>query len=203
MIIEIDPERPRPRDIDRVVSAVKAGELIVYPTDTCYGIGGDIFNKNTISRIYQIKNVPRKTPFSFVCHDLSDISVYARVSDFAYRVLKRYLPGPYTFILKGSKNVPKMMLTKRKTAGIRIPDQNVCLEITRALGRPVISASASIDDEIVEDPRDLASIIGKNGVIVDCGIIPPAPSSVVSLVDDVPEVIREGKGDISFFMDIS
>lgn len=198
MIIEIDPDRPNPRNIKRIVSAVREGEIIVYPTDTCYGIGGDIFNKNTISRIYQIKQVAKTTPFSFVCHDLSHISVYAKVSDFAYRTLKRYLPGPYTFILQGSRNVPKMMLTKRKTAGIRIPDNMVCHEITKELGHPVISASATINNEIVDDPRDMAQLIGKNGVIVDCGIISPEPSSVISLVDDIPEILREGKGDVSF-----
>ncbi len=202
MIIEIDPRRPRPHQIQRIIDAVKRGEIIVYPTDTCYGIGADIFNKAAIEKIYRLKGIPKNTPFSFVCSDLSDISMYARVSDFAYRILKKYLPGPYTFILEGSRQVPKMMLTKRKTAGIRIPDHTVCLEIVRALGHPVISTSASINGKILSDPREIAKHLGKQvAIVVDSGIIVPEPSSVVSLVDDEPRILRRGKGDVSAFED--
>lgn len=200
MILEIDPLRPNPRKIARMVEALKKGEVVIYPTDTCYGMGADIFNKKALERIYQIKGIPKTRPFSFVCADLSDISRYARVTDFAYRVLKRYLPGPYTFILEGSRQVPKMMLTKRKTVGIRIPDHPVCLEMVKLLGNPVISTTASMADEIFSDPREMAQRFGKQvAVIADCGIILPEPSSVISLVNDEPEVLREGKGSCEDF----
>ncbi len=201
MILEIDPERPKLRKIRQVVQAVKDGELVVYPTDTCYGIGCDIFNKKAIEKVYRLKNIPKTTPFSFVCYDLSDISHYARVSDQAYRILKKFLPGPYTFILEGSRNVPKMMLTKRKTVGIRIPDHPICLAIVKELGHPLISTSATDPEgNIIADPREAAKLYGKQvAIVVDSGIIMPEPSSVISLVEDEPIVIRRGKGDVSVF----
>ena len=200
MILEIDPLRPNPRKIARIVEALKNGEVVIYPTDTCYGMGADIFNKKAIGKIYRIKGIPKNRPFSFICADLSDISKYARVTDFAYRILKRYLPGPYTFILEGSKQVPKMMLTRRKTAGIRIPDQPVCLEMVRLLGNPVISTTASVGDETFSDPREMAKRFGRQvAVIADSGIIVPEPSSVISLVNDEPEILRKGKGSCEAF----
>ena len=199
MILEIDPIRPNPRHISIVAEALRQGEIVVYPTDTCYGIGADILNKKAIERIYQIKATPRTTPFSFVCADLSNISRYAHVTDWAYRILKRYLPGPYTFILEGSREVPKMMLTKRHTAGIRIPDNQICLGITAALGNPVISTSASAGDGPVwADPYEIRDAIGRYvAIIVDSGIIQPEPSSVISLINDEARVLRAGKGDVS------
>ncbi len=204
MLIEIDPQRPQPRKIKQIVDVLKEGGVIIYPTDTCYGIGADIFNKKAIEKIYQIKGLPKTTPFSFVCCDLTDISNYARVSDYAYRVLKRLLPGPYTFVLEGSRQVPKMMLTKRRTVGIRVPDHPICLAITKELGCPLISTSASLrDTDIFSDPREMAQIFGKQvDLIVDCGLIYPEPSSVVSLVDDEPKVLRKGKGDVSEFLEL-
>ncbi len=201
MIIEIEPERPQPRLIRKVAEILKNGGVVVYPTDTCYGIGADIFNKKAIERVYQIKRLPKTTPFSFVCSDLSDISRYAHVTDYAYRVLKRFLPGPYTFILEGSKQVPKMMLTRRRTVGIRIPDHPICLAIVKELGNPLLSTSASVaDGPIWADPREIAHKIGKLvDVVVDSGLIHPEPSSVVSLVEDEPVVLRRGKGDVSIF----
>ncbi len=200
MILEIDPYRPIPRKIKQAVEALKNGDVIIYPTDTCYGIGADIFNKAAIEKVYLIKGISKKQPFSFVCSDLRDISHYARVSDFAYRILKRYLPGPYTFVLEGSRQVPKMMLTKRKTVGIRVPDHPVCLEIVKQLGRPIISTTVSQGDKIFSDPREMSKKFGKQvSIIIDSGIIPPEPSSVISLVDDEVEILREGKGDCSIF----
>ncbi len=201
MLLEIDPQRPRPRQIDLVAEALKRGEVIVYPTDTCYGIGADIFNKKAIKQIYQIKGLAKSTPFSFVCADLRDISRYAYVTDYAYRILRHFLPGPYTFILEGSREVPKMMLTKRRTVGIRIPAHPVCEAITKAQGNPLISTSASIrDGPIWSDPKEIARILGKRvAIVVDSGIIPAEPSSVISLIDDVPLVLRKGKGDVSIF----
>ena len=189
-----------PRKIKKIVEALKNGEVVIYPTDTCYGMGADIFNKRAIEKVYQIKGISKSQPFSFICSDLSHISQYARVSDLAYRILKRYLPGPYTFILEGSRQVPKIMLTKRKTVGIRIPDHPVCLEMVRQLGNPIITTTVSQGDEVFADPREMAKRFGKQvAVIVDSGIISPEPSSVISLVDDDVEVIRRGKGDCTDF----
>ncbi len=201
MLLEIDPERPRPRQIDKILEVLKRGEIIVYPTDTCYGIGADIFNKKAIRRIYQIKGLHKSSPFSFVCADLRDISRYAFVTDYAYRILRRFLPGPYTFVLQGSREVPKMMLTKRRTVGIRIPDHPVCEAIAGALGNPLISTSAVIGDGPVwSDPKEMNEILGKRcAIVVDCGIIPAVPSSVISLVNDEPLILRKGKGDVSTF----
>jgi len=203
LLLEIDPKRPSPRQINMVAEILRRGEIIVYPTDTCYGIGADIFNKKAIGRIYQIKGLHKSTPFSFVCANLRDISRYAFVTDYAYRILKRFLPGPYTFILEGSREVPKMMLTKRRTVGIRIPDHPVCKAIADALGNPLISTSAGIGNEPVwSDPKEINEVLGKRlAVVIDCGIIPAVPSSVISLVNDETLVLRKGKGDVSAFIE--
>ncbi len=191
------------RRLDRAVEALRRGEVIVYPTDTCYGLGCDIFNKKAIERIYQIKGVPKTTPFSFICPDLADISRYARVTDYAYRILKRFLPGPYTFILEGTRAVPKMMLTKRKTVGIRVPDHPIPRILCEGLGNPLLSTSVSVQGgEVLSEPWEIEEVLGKLvPVIIDSGVIPAEPSSVVSLIDDEPQVLRHGKGDVSLFLD--
>ncbi len=170
------------------------GGLIIYPTDTFYGIGCDLFHKGAIHRIYQLKRRPLRKPFSFVCANLKDISLYAQVSNYAYRIMKRLLPGPYTFILEGTRLVPKLMLTRRRTVGIRVPDNKICLDIVKALGRPIISTSVHIDD-----PSVIHNIYSPSvEMVIDGGVISHEPSTVVSLINDRPEVIREGKGEINF-----
>ena len=146
MIVSINSENPQQRLINRVCEALDKGGLIAYPTDTFYGIGCDLFNKKGIQRIYKLKNRPLNKPFSFICDSLKEISRYAQVSNYAYKTMRRLLPGPYTFILEGTKMVPKIMLTKRKTVGIRVPDNKICLAIVTTLGRPIISTSAGLDD---------------------------------------------------------
>jgi tRNA threonylcarbamoyl adenosine modification protein (Sua5/YciO/YrdC/YwlC family) len=201
MLYTINPTNPQQRLIDKVAETLKSGGLIAYPTDTYYGIGCDIMNKRAIEKIYQLKQRNKNQPFSFICADLKNISEYAKVSNYAYKTMKRLLPGPYTFILAGSKLVPKIMLTKRKTAGIRVPANNICLALVEALGNPVISTSATMPDgDVFHD----ASLIhdhfgGRLDAVIDGGPVSGAPSSVVSLEDDVPEVIREGLGDVSIF----
>lgn len=168
------------------------GGVIIYPTDTFYGIGCDLFNKKSIRRVYQLKKRPLSKPFSFICGDLKDISLYAQVSNNAYRIMKRTLPGPYTFVLEGTRLVPKLMLTGRKTVGIRVPNNKICLSIVKHLGRPIISTSInSKDPSIIHD--DYASLVE---MVIDGGVISYEPSTVISLIDDNPEVIREGKGGI-------
>ena len=194
-MLSINADNPQQRLINRVCSVLEEGGLIVYPTDTFYGIGCNLFNKRGIQLIYRLKNRPLKKPFSFLCDSLKEVSRYALVSNYAYKTMKRLLPGPYTFIMEGTRLVPKIMLTKRKTVGIRVPDNKICLDIIRTFGRPIISTSAVFDD-----PQSIKEAYGSFlDVIIDGGVLYQSPSSVVSLIDDIPEVIREGKGDVSSF----
>jgi tRNA threonylcarbamoyl adenosine modification protein (Sua5/YciO/YrdC/YwlC family) len=201
MLFSINADNPQQRLISRVADILKKGGLIAYPTDTFYGIGCDIMNKRAIEKIYQLKQRNKNQPFSFICADLKNISQYAKVSNYAYKTMKRLLPGPYTFILAGSKLVPKIMLTKRKTAGIRVPANNICLALVEALGNPVISTSATMPDgEVFHDASLIDDHFGSRlDAVIDGGPVAGMPSSVVSLEDDVPEIIREGLGDISLF----
>jgi len=195
-ILSINPDNPQLRLIRRASETLEAGGLIAYPTDTFYGIGCDLFNKKGIQQIYKLKNRPLKKPFSIIVNSLKEISKYTNVSNYAYKTMKRFLPGPYTFILEGSRLVPKIMLTKRKTVGIRIPDNRICLDLVGLLGRPIISTSA-----IHTDPLTIKDAYGQFlDIIIDGGPISQNPSSVVSLIDDTPIIIREGKGDISSFL---
>lgn len=196
MILSIHSDNPQQRLIDRVCETLDRGGLIAYPTDTFYGMGCDLYNKKGIQRIHQLKNRPLKQPFSIICDNLKGISQYAKVTDYAYKTMKRLLPGPYTFILEGTKLVPKIMLTKRKTVGIRVPDNNICQAIVKTLGHPIITTSA-----IHEDPFSIKEAYSSSlDFIIDGGELYPEPSSVISLIGDEPEVIREGKGDISLFI---
>jgi len=194
MLLAINHDNPQKRLIKKVVEVLDQGGLIIYPTDTCYGIGCDLFNKKAIRRIYQLKKRPLTKPFSFVCADLKDISLYAKVSNDAYRIMKRSLPGPYTFILEGTRLVPKLMLTSRRTVGIRVPNNQICLDIVKGLSRPIISTSVPHSDPS-EIHEAYASLVG---IVIDGGVISYEPSTVISLENDNPEVIREGKGEIDF-----
>ncbi|MEE4261460.1 MAG: L-threonylcarbamoyladenylate synthase [Desulfobacteraceae bacterium] len=201
MLITINQQNPQQRLISKVVDILKNGGIVVYPTDTYYGIGCDIMNKKAIERIYQIKQRDKSKPFSFICSDLKNISLYAKVSNYAYKTMKRLLPGPYTFILEGSKFVPKIMLTKRRTAGIRVPDNPICLSLVKELGNPVITTSATMPDgTIFHDPSLIHEYFGNRvDVVVDGSIVPGQPSSVILLIDDMPEVVRKGLGDVTIF----
>ena len=201
MLIYINPQNPQPRLIAQAVSVLREGGVIAYPTDTIYGIGCDIMNKKAIEKIYRITGRDKNKPFSFICSDLKNISDYAKVSNYAYKTMRRLLPGPYTFILQGSKMVPKMMLTKRKTAGIRVPDNAICIELVRALGNAIISTTAKIPDlPIIYDASLIADHYGNQiDLVVDGGQVPNQPSSVISLIDDIPEVIRKGLGEVEMF----
>jgi len=199
MILSIHHDNPQVRLIRKAVDVLRDGGLIVYPTDTVYGLGCDLYNKHGIEKIYEIKRRDKKQPLSFVCADLKDISRYAIVTDYAYRTMKRLLPGPYTFILPASRLVPKIILPKRHTTGIRVPDNRICLMLVQEFGQPIISTSVeSGDGELMSDPGQIAEHYGRRvDVILDGGLIVPEPSSVISLVDDEIEVLREGKGDVS------
>ena len=201
MLIKINQQNPQQRLIMKVVDILKTGGVVVYPTDTYYGIGCDIMNKKAIEKIYQIKQRHNSKPFSFICSDLKNISLYAKVSNYAYKTMKRLLPGPYTFILEGSKLVPKIMLTKRKTAGIRVPDNQICLNLVKELGNPVITTSATMPDgTIFHDASLIHDYFGNRvDVVIDGSVVPGQPSSVIMLINDIPEVLRKGMGDVSIF----
>jgi tRNA threonylcarbamoyl adenosine modification protein (Sua5/YciO/YrdC/YwlC family) len=202
MIYRINPQNPQKRLIAKAVDILKTGGVIAYPTDTIYGFGCDILNKKAIQRIYQIKKRDRSKPFSFICSDLKNISEYAQVTDYAYKTMKRLLPGPYTFILPGTKLVPKIMLTKRKTVGIRVPNNNICLAIVEALGHPIISTSVGWSArEVLNDPQQIEETFGSQiELTIDGGILANQPSSIISLLDDLPEIIRAGQGEVSQFL---
>jgi tRNA threonylcarbamoyl adenosine modification protein (Sua5/YciO/YrdC/YwlC family) len=199
---ELHPENPQLRFINKAVSVLREGGIIIYPTDTVYGLGCDIFNKEALERLFQIKSNGKEKLFSFVCADLKDIAKYAKVNDYAYRMMKHLLPGAYTFILPAAKEVPKKLWSKRKTVGIRVPDHEVSLSIARELGNPIISTSVTDKGgDIIYDPLEIQEMF-KNQVdlMLSSGILKGKPSSVVDLSDDTPEVIREGAGDISLFV---
>jgi len=201
MLININQQNPQLRLIHQVVEILKKGGIVVYPTDTYYGMGCDIMNKKAIEKIYQLKQRNKSIPFSFICSGLKNISDYAKVSNYAYKTMKRLLPGPYTFILEGSRLVPKIMLTKRKTAGIRVPDNPICLALVNELENPLLTTSATMPDGTIFHDASLIHDFFGNRVdaVVDGSIVPGQPSSVISLIDDIPEVIRKGIGDVSLF----
>lgn len=202
MLFTINSDNPQMRLIRKAADLLRDGGIIIYPTDTVYGIGCDLFNKRAIEKIYEIKQRSPKQPFSFVCSDLSDISNYAIVTNYAYKIMRHMLPGPYTFILGASRIVPKILLPKRKTVGIRVPDNRICLTLVQELGNPIISTSVVTGNgEIMVDPSDMEDTYrNRVDLVIDGGVVGDELSSVVSLIDDEPEVIREGKGDVGAFL---
>lgn len=200
MLINIHPINPQNRLIKQAAEIIKKGGIIAYPTDTNYGLGCDIMNKNAISKIYNLKNESPKKHYSFMCYDLKQISEYAHISNQAYRLMKRLLPGSYTFILEGTKMVPKIMLTKRKTVGIRIPNNIILLKLLELLDYPLLTTTAkNLDGEILNDPLEIKEYFKKRlDAVIDGGPVPGESSSVISFLSDPPEVIREGLGDTSF-----
>ncbi|MCH7722240.1 MAG: threonylcarbamoyl-AMP synthase [Bacteroidetes bacterium] len=199
---ELHPENPQLRYINKAVYVLKKGGIIIYPTDTVYGIGCDIFNKSALERVQSIKNNPDIKLLSFICHSFKDISNYAKISDSAYRLMKYLLPGPYTFILPAAKQVPKKLWTKRKTVGIRIPNYKVALKLVEELGNPIISTSTTRSNgEILFDPNEIRSIFNSQvDLMLASGNLSGIPSSVIDLSDDEPVVIRKGAGDVSLFV---
>jgi tRNA threonylcarbamoyl adenosine modification protein (Sua5/YciO/YrdC/YwlC family) len=199
---ELHPDNPQLRYINKAVKVLKEGGVIIYPTDTVYGIGCDIFNKEALQRVKNIKIDPEIKLFSFICSNFKDISRYAKISDYAYRTMKHLLPGPYTFILPAAKQVPKKLWSKRKTVGIRIPDNPISLKIVDALGNPIISTSATNrKGDVLYDPREIRSIFNLQvDLMLSLGNLSGISSSVIDLSGDEPVLIRKGAGDISLFI---
>lgn len=202
MLLRIYPENPNPKAIKEVVDCLRQGGVIIYPTDTVYGIGCDINNRKAVEKICQIRNIkPEKAQFSFICQDLSHISEFcSQIDNSTFKLMKRLLPGPYTFILNATNKVPKLFQSKKRTVGIRIPDNNIPLEIVRVLGNPIMTASVHDEDEIIEYTTD-PSLIHERfenlvDIVIDGGFGGIEGSTVLNCADGDVEVIREGKGSI-------
>lgn len=200
-IVRIYPENPNPKEIRKVVECLRNGCIIIYPTDSVYGLGCDLQNTKAIERLAQIKGVkPEKSNFSLICYDLSHIADYAKVSTPTFKLMKKTLPGPYTFILEASRKIPKMFNGKKKEVGIRVPDNNIVREIVKELGNPLVNTSTYADDNIIEYTTDPELIYDKYKDIVDLvvhgGHGNNEASTIVNCKEEEPEVMREGMGDI-------
>ena len=202
-VLNMHPCHIKGRHIQQAVDVLRSGGVIIYPTDTIYGLGCDITNKQAIERVQRIKGRDKKKPMSFVCADLTHISDYAKVSNYAHRILKRCLPGAYTFVLPATRETPRVLQSKQKTIGLRIPNHPIPLALVSALGQPILSTSANrSEQEVITEPWMLENELGPQvDLILECGPLPVQASSVVSLIGDEAEVLREGKGDLSFFAD--
>jgi len=206
MFVKIYEENPNPKSISQVVDVLKKGGVIIYPTDTIYGIGCDITNPKAIERVCQIRGLkPDKANLSFICNDLTSISLYTKPLDnVTFRLLKKSLPGPFTYIFNASGQVPKLLSSKKKTVGIRVPDNNIAREIVQLLGNPIVSASIHDDDELIEYSTDPELIYEKYGNIVDLvidgGYGKNVPSTVVDCTTGDFEVIRQGEGDLALYI---
>ncbi|UKJ06149.1 L-threonylcarbamoyladenylate synthase [Solitalea lacus] len=200
MLLKIYPENPSPKAIDQIVECLKKGGVIIYPTDTVYGLGCDITNQKAIERVCQIRGIkPEKANLSFICYDLSHLSNYTKPIDTSiFRMLKQHLPGPFTFIFNASGQVPKLLNSKKKTVGIRVPDNNIAREIVNQLGNPIVSTSIHDEDEILEYTTDPELIYEKYehlvDIVIDGGYGDNEASTVVDCTGGEIEVIRQGKG---------
>ena len=200
--LKLYPQNPDPRRIEHVVRALRNGAVIIYPTDTIYGMGCDIHNARAVERVARIKGIkPAKNDFSFICYDLSHIADYARVSNQAFKLMKRVLPGPFTFLLEASGNVPKLLNTNKKTVGIRVPDHNIPRQIVQELGNPIITTSIRDEDEVIEYSTDPELIFEKFqhqvDIIIDGGYGGNIASTIVDATDDDFAIIRQGLGDLA------
>ncbi len=201
MLLAINPDHPEPRKIRRAVEALQAGGVIAYPTDTVYGLGCDLTNKHAIDRLYSIKGMDRSHPLAFVCPDLSDIARYAVVDNQVYRVLRRFLPGPYTFILEATREVPKLVQMRRKTVGIRVPASETARALSRELGRPIISSTAARPGEEPHvDPHEIDAAFRGLALVLDGGAGGLVPTTIIDLTQSPPEVVREGAGAVDDFL---
>jgi tRNA threonylcarbamoyl adenosine modification protein (Sua5/YciO/YrdC/YwlC family) len=200
MLLAINPDHPEPRKVQRTVEVLEKGGVIAYPTDTVYGIGCDLTNKHAIDRLYAIKRMERSHPLAFVCPDLSDIARYAMVDNQVYRVLRRFLPGPYTFILPATREVPKLVQMKRKTVGIRVPASETARALARALGRPIISSTAAwTGQDPMVDPHEIAQAFKGLDLVLDAGAGGLVPTTVIDLTESPPIIVREGAGSVDDF----
>ena len=197
--LQVDSDFPEPRKIGIAAETLTRGGIIAYPTDTVYGMGCGIHEKRAIDRIYKIKHLNKDHLLSIVCPDLSDIARYAVVENEAYKIMRRFLPGPYTFILRATPEVPRIFQSTRKTVGIRVPNHPVTLALARAFRQPIVSTTAALDGSYFDCPDDINTHLGHGlDLILDAGLVKNPMSSVIDLSGPYPTVIREGAGDISW-----
>ncbi|MBN1559711.1 threonylcarbamoyl-AMP synthase [candidate division KSB1 bacterium] len=189
-------QNPQPRNISQAINVLRDGGLIIYPTDTVYGLGCDLFNKKAIERIYQIKGFNKKSLLSFICPDLKNIAKYAHVSTPVYKVMRRLLPGPFTFILQATREVPKILVEKRKTVGLRVPDNVICHTLLEAFGHPIISTSATLPGvAYLNDPEEIAELFEhKVDLFIDSDFGGLEPSTMIDFTREEPAILRKGKG---------
>jgi len=203
LFIQIHPENPQQRLLNQAASTLRKGGIVVYPTDSCYAIGCHIGDKAASEKIRRIRQLDDKHDFTLMCSDLSEIGLYAKLNNPAFRLIKNVTPGSYTFILEATKEVPRRLLTpKRKTIGLRIPDNKIAKELVSALGEPIISTTLMLpgDEYPLTDPYDMRDILGNQvNMIIDGGYCGLEPTTVVDMLDEVPRVVREGLGDIRVF----
>jgi tRNA threonylcarbamoyl adenosine modification protein (Sua5/YciO/YrdC/YwlC family) len=195
--VPINRQDPQGRLINQAVTILQNGGLICYPTDTIYGIGCDIFNKKAIESIYRLKGKGYKAPLSFICPSLRGIAQYAYISNKAFKLMRRLLPGPFTFVLPATRIVPKILMHKRKTVGIRVPDDNICQMLLELFGKPIVSTSASLPNgEITPSPDEILQhyLNTQIGLFLDCGPLGLSPSTVIDFTGEEPVILREGKG---------
>ncbi len=195
-ILEVSSVHPQPRHVLKAAEVLEDGGLIAYPTDTYYGIGCDLMSRKAIDKLYNVKDRDRRKPFAFLCPDLSDVARYAKVSNFAYRTMRQLTPGPFTFVLEATKLVPEMMQSKQKQVGIRVPQAPLMLAIAAQLGRPIVTTSATTaDGDVLTDAKSIKEELGSRlDLILDGGVQPSEPSTIVSLIGDQIAVLRQGKG---------
>lgn len=200
MLLEVNPQNPEPRKIQRAVEALTQGGIIAYPTDAAYGLGCDLLNRKAIDRLYELKGLDRSRRLSFVCADLSSVARYAIMHDHVFRTLKQHLPGPFTFVLEATREVPKVIQCKRRTVGVRIPDNPVPIALVAALGHPMITTTAARHGaEPLPDPAEIDEEFSGLALVLDGGPGSLSPTSIVDLSREPPEILREGAGDVSAF----
>lgn len=201
MWLKIKQSAPEMKKIDKVVEVLKQGGIIVYPTDTIYGLGCDIFNKKAVNNIYQLKKRDKKKPLSIICFDFQQISEYAKIPNYAFRLMKKSLPGPYTFVLQAKNKTPSNFISAKKTVGIRIPDNQICLSLVKKLGNPIITTSLNLTGEqVLTNPDQLdKELINKIDLIIDAGNLNNEASTIIDLTNDQPVLIRKGLGNIENF----
>ncbi|MEO5363346.1 MAG: L-threonylcarbamoyladenylate synthase [Magnetococcus sp. DMHC-8] len=202
-LVQIHPENPQKRLIAQAAELLQSGGVIVYPTDTAYGLGCTLSNRKGVERIIQIRQLPANHRFSILCPDLAEIARYARVDNATYRLLRRFLPGPYTFVLEATRDVPKNILPRRKTIGLRIPGHPICLALLQAVGEPLLSTTLRLpnDEHVLTDPEEIHQrLAGQVDLVIDGGILLTEPSTVVDLTEAAPVILRSGAGDPAVFV---